>query len=110
MSAVTPSGYTSGQITIPATTALELGPLIQTQIDANAAMGGYMVSLQADTANTAAVLFGQDGTVSAAKYGFSLAAGLSRLLGGGSRETVIPVGRMYVYATASSVLHIEIFP
>lgn len=109
MPADTPSGYSAGQVTIPANTALELGPLIQAQVDSNSAMAAFQVSIQADSANTAPILFGMDKSTSAAKYGFSLAAGLDRLLGGGVGNNIL-VGRFYVFATAVSILHLEIFP
>jgi hypothetical protein len=109
MAADTPSGYTSGQLTIPAGSAKQLGPLIQAQIDANAAMAAFMVTQTADAGNGGAIFFGQDATVSATKYGATLAAGASRTLGGGTGNNILH-GRMYVFSTGSTVLHIEIFP
>jgi hypothetical protein len=53
MAADTPSGYTSGTVSVPAGTPLQLGPLIQQQIDANAAQGAQANTLHADNAKTA---------------------------------------------------------
>lgn len=109
MAAELPSGYTAGQLTITGGTAFELGPLIQAQIDANAAMAAFQVQITADAANAGPVFFGADNTVSATKWGSSLAAGASRQYGGGTGNNIL-VGRFYVFSAASAVLHIEIFP
>lgn len=109
MAAETPTGFSSGQVTITAATPTALGPLIQAQIDKNAAMAAFLVVMQADSGNAAPVLFGMDTTVGTSKYGFSLAAGLDRQFGGGTGNNVL-VGRWFVYSTSSAVLHIEIMP
>jgi hypothetical protein len=103
------SGYSAGQITLPAGQAKELGPLIQSQIDANAAMAAFQVTMTADAANAAPIFFGSDNTVSAAKWGFQLAAGANRQMGGGTGNNIL-VGRMYAYSASDATLHIEIFP
>ena len=103
------SGYTAGQLTLPANSAQELGPLIQAQIDANSAMAAFQVQITADSANAAPVYFGADKTVSASKWGSSLAAGASRSYGGGTGNNIL-VGRFYAFSASSAVLHVEIFP
>lgn len=110
MAAEIPSGYTSGQLTVTAGgVGKELGPLIQAQIDANSAMAAFQVRITADSGNAAPVYFGADSTVSAAKWGATLAAGASRDYGGGTGNNIL-VGRFYVFSASSAVLHIEIFP
>lgn len=106
MSAAMPSGYTAGQVTIPAGTASNLGALISAQVDANAAEAVFQLKLSADAGNAGPIFIGMDNTVSAAKYGASIAAGANRDYGGGGQRDV-PVGRIYVFSTADSVLHVE---
>jgi hypothetical protein len=109
MPADIPSPYTAGQVTIPAGIPSNLGQLIQAQIDPNSALAAFQIYLQNDAANTTPILIGMDKTLSAAKYGFSLAVGADRPYGGQTGNNIL-IGRFYVFSTASAILHIEIFP
>lgn len=110
MAADLPSGVTAGTLSLAATTAYELGPLVQTQLDKNAAQSAILVSLQADGTNTAPILIGMNATVgtgSPVQYGLSLAAGADKQVGGGIQQSVL-YGRWYVYSTATALLHIMV--
>lgn len=99
-------------MSIAAGTALQLGPLIQQQVDANAAMAAQLISIQADGANTTPILIGMDknvGSGSPVKYGFGLASGQDRSYSGAAANP-ISIGRFYVFSNANAVLHVEIFP
>src|SRR5580765_3932127 len=97
MAAETPSGYTSGQLTWNGAVS-ELGPLIQAQIDKNAAMAATFATITADSGNAGPVFFGQDATTNATKWGFTLAAAGTRVLGGSMPSNPITIGRMYVFS------------
>lgn len=103
MAADTPSVFTSGQVTIPAASAVQLGPLVQANVDKNAPLSSYYFSITSD-----GVLFmGMDLTVSAVKWGATLAANGSKVYTG-TIANPIPWGRFFVFSTAGTTAHIEI--
>jgi hypothetical protein len=110
MPADLPSGYSAGTLTVAANQVLNLGTLIQQQVDTQASESATILNIQADSANAQPVLIGVGGIkLTTTNYGRSVAAGQTANYSSGAASAV-PVGRLYVLSTATATLHIELLP
>ena len=66
-----------------------------------------VLSIQADAANTAPVLIGSD-RITATNYGLAIAPGTIGTYST-SQQTPVPAGRIWLWATAASAIHVEAF-
>lgn len=105
--------YVGGTITLPANTPSNLYLLAVAQLSAECPAAATEIAIYSDAATSSShtLKIGSTnlvGAVSDTNFGYEVAAGLSRIYRGADAAYKMPVGRLTLFASAQTSVHVEI--